>query len=147
MDTSLPPRLGIVTLGVDDLDRSVAFYTALGWRRAEASVPGAIAWFDAGGVSIGLFGRRELAADAAVPSAAAVRHDFESVTLAVNVPDEAAVDAGLRAIADAGGSIVKPAARAEWGGYSGYGADPDGHLWEVAHNPGFPLEDGRPVIV
>lgn len=144
--SALPPRLGIVTLGVDDLNRSVAFYSALGWRRASNSVDGVIAWFDCGGVSVGLFPRKELAADTGLAPETAIAHPFEGFTLAVNVADETAVEAGLQAIVDAGGRLVKPATHAEWGGYSGYGADPDGHLWEVAYNPGFPLTDGRPVI-
>ena len=72
---------------------------------------------------------------------------FRGVTLAINVeaPDE--VDAALAAAAEAGGIVVKPGHRAEWGGYTGYFADPDGHLWEVAHNPGWPLgADGLPIL-
>jgi hypothetical protein len=140
---SLPPALAIVTLGVGDLARAIAFYEALGWRRAAASVESAIAWFDAGTLALGLFPWEQLAADAGlVAGPAPTEPRFSGVTLAINVESEQAVDAGLKAIADAGGSVVKPAVKAEWGGYSGYGADPDGHLWEVAYNPMFPLVDG-----
>lgn len=146
LPAGLPPALAIVTLGVADLERSVAFYSALGWRQATSSVPGAIAWFDAGTLALGLFGWDELAADArldAGPAPSGPR--YSGVTLAINVASKAAVDAGLQAIVDAGGSVVKPPHWLDLGdvaGYSGYGADPDGHLWEVTFNPAFPLVEG-----
>jgi catechol 2,3-dioxygenase-like lactoylglutathione lyase family enzyme len=133
---TVPARLSIVTIGVADLPRSVAFYEGLGWRRSSASMDG-ISWFDVGGCALGLFPRDELAADAGVPDGAG---GFGGITLAINVPSEGAVDEALADAEHAGGTIVKPAVRAEWGGYSGYFADPDGTCWEVAMNPGFPLD-------
>lgn len=132
----LPARISIVTLGVADVRRAAAFYEALGWRRSSASVE-SIAWFHTADSALGLYGRDELAADAGLP--ARPRAPFGGVTLAINVEDEPAVDAALQAAVDAGGQLLKPATAADWGGYSGYFADPDGHPWEVAHNPFFPI--------
>jgi catechol 2,3-dioxygenase-like lactoylglutathione lyase family enzyme len=140
---TLPARLGIVTLGVADVARASAFFERLGWERASSSQP-EIVWFRIGGTWLGLFGREDLAADADVP---AQGQGFEGFTLAVNVADPAAVDAGLAAAVDAGGTLVKAPVTTDFGGYGGYFADPDGHLWEVMHNPGFPLDaDGNVQI-
>jgi catechol 2,3-dioxygenase-like lactoylglutathione lyase family enzyme len=137
---SVPARLGIVTLAVADLARSCEFYERLGWERASSS-QAEIAWFGIGGTWLGLFGREDLAADAGVPAGGS---GFEGFTLAVNVPDRAAVDDGLATAVEAGGTLVKPAVTTDFGGYGGYFADPDGHLWEVMFNPGFPLDaDGN----
>ncbi|HYU57005.1 MAG TPA: VOC family protein [Actinomycetota bacterium] len=139
---TVPARLSIVTLGVDDLQRSIAFYEALGWRKSSASIEGVIAWFHTNETALGLFPRAELAADAALPSEP--RAPFGGITLAMNIEHEELVQPLLEAAAAAGGSILKPATRADWGGVSGYFADPDGHPWEIAWNPGFELdEDGR----
>jgi uncharacterized protein len=135
---ALPPHLTIVTLGVEDLERSIGFYRALGWE-SRGEVPGEICWFRTSGTWLGLFGRDALAEDVGVPAGG---EGFRGVTLAINVGTDAEVEEGLAAAAAAGGSIVKPATRADWGGYSGYFADPDGHLWEVAHAD-FPLSEGR----
>ncbi len=135
-------HVSLVTLGVSDLARATTFYEALGWRRSSASVDGVVTFLDGGTVALGLFGRQALAAEAGLdpaPSTAAA-----SVALATNVTSEAEVDALLEAAERAGGRVTRPATRADWGGRSGYFTDPDGHLWEVAHNPGFPLDaDGR----
>ncbi len=134
------PHISLVTLGVADLDRSSTFYEALGWERSSASVDGVVVFLRGGNVALGLFGRSDLEAEAGTSLAPAPG----PVALAVNLPDEAAVDDLLEAAVHAGGRVTRPAQRADWGGYSGYVADPDGHLWEVAHNPGFRLgEDGR----
>ncbi|MFN8077764.1 MAG: VOC family protein [Kineosporiaceae bacterium] len=142
----LPPALAIVTLGVADVERSAAFYSALGWERIGPEWPGVITWFDAGSLALGLFGWAELAGDARLePGPPPSGPRYSGVTLAVNVASAPAVDAGIQAIADAGGTIVKPPHWLDMGdhaGYSGYGADPDGHLWEVAFNPAFPLVNG-----
>lgn len=139
--SAVPAQLGIVTLGVSDLARAQAFYSALGWRLASSSVPGAIAWFETAHSWLGLYGWAELAGDAAVPAAG---DGFRGVTLACNVDSEQAVDQAMAAAQQAGASVVRPASHTEWGGYRGYFADPDGHLWEIAHNPGFPIRpDGR----
>ena len=138
---TVPARISIVTLGVADVGRSVAFYSALGWERCESSQE-AIAWFRTVGSYLGIFGRDALAEDAA--SAGLPQAGFGGVTLAINVEAEDQVDAALAAAVAAGGSLLKPATRADWGGLSGYFADPDGHPWEVAHNPFFPIDaEGR----
>jgi uncharacterized protein len=134
------PRISLVTLGVRDVGRARSFYEALGFEASSASND-SVAFFPAGGAVLGLYGRKALAEDATVPDSAP---GFSGIALAHNVASEAQVDAVLNEAAAAGGRIVKPAQRVFWGGYSGYFADPDGHLWEVAHNPGFPLDaEGR----
>ena len=142
---SMPPKLSIITLGVADLVRSEAFYSGLGWRRASSSVDGQISWYDLGGAWLGLFGMQALADDVGLPSAE--RGRFDGVTLAINVGSPAEVDAALAAAVAAGGTLVKPGTTAEWGGHSGYVADPDGHVWEVAHAPGFPLRPGGGIDI
>jgi uncharacterized protein len=138
---SIPARLGIVTLGVADLPRSVAFYEALGWERCTSSSE-AIAWFRTADSHIGLFPWHELAEDARLPDGP--RAAFGGITLAINVESPAAVGAALEAAVAAGATLLKPAIATDWGGTSGYFADPDGHPWEVAHNPFFPIDaEGR----
>jgi catechol 2,3-dioxygenase-like lactoylglutathione lyase family enzyme len=144
--SAVPARLSILTLGVEDLARSIAFYEALGWERRSSSVPGVIAWFSLGGCYLGLFPRGELAADAAIADPGPAPR-FGGVTMAINLESDAAVEAALEAARRAGATILKPAGMAIFGGLSGYFTDPDGHPWEVAHNPGFPLDaDGRITI-
>jgi catechol 2,3-dioxygenase-like lactoylglutathione lyase family enzyme len=141
---SVPARISIVTLGVDDLARSKAFYEALGWEVA-GSAADEICWFRTSDSYLGLFGREALAKDAGLRSEPTA--EFGGITLAINVESEAAVDAAFEAAQGAGARILKRAERAEWGGYSGYFADPDGHPWEVAYNPSFPIgADGRITI-
>jgi catechol 2,3-dioxygenase-like lactoylglutathione lyase family enzyme len=141
---ALPARLSIVTLGVRDLARAVAFYQGLGWERTSSSSD-EIAWFRTADSYIGLFGYESLAEDANLPPTP--RAPFGGITLAICVESEEGVTAALDAAAAAGGTIVKPAEKTEWGGFSGYFTDPDGHPWEVAHNPDFPLgADGRITI-
>jgi uncharacterized protein len=141
---SVPARISIVTLGVDDLARSKAFYEALGWEVA-GSAGDEICWFRTADSYLGLFDRESLARDAGLRSEPTA--EFGGITLAINVDSEAAVDAAFEAAQGAGARILKPAERAEWGGYSGYFADPDGHPWEVAYNPSFPIgDDGRITI-
>jgi hypothetical protein len=124
-------RLTIITLGVEDLAESRAFYARLGWEE-DASSSEDIAFFDAGGIRLALFGRAELAEDAHVDEAGS---GFRGVTLAYNTREKEQVDAVLGEAVEAGAELVKPAEMVFWGGYSGYFADPDGHLWEVAWNP------------
>lgn len=141
----IPARLGLVTLGVSDLERSVAFYRALGWERCESSIEGEIVWFRTADTNLGLFPYTELAADATI--ADPKRGSFDGVTLAMNVESAEDVARYLSEAESAGAKIVKPATLAEWGGTSGYFADPDGYLWEIAHNPSFPIgPDGRLTI-
>lgn len=127
----VPAHLSLVTLGVRDLARSVAFYEALGWQQSGAS-EGAIAFFSLGGTNLALYGVEALADDALQPPAAG---GFRGVTLAINALSVAGVDRMLASFVAAGAVVVKPPQTADWGGYSGYVADPDGHLWELAYNP------------
>jgi uncharacterized protein len=129
-------RISLITLGVSDVAASAAFYERLGWRRSAAS-SGEIAFFAAGGVVLALFGRDALARDA---KAGRDGQGFRGVAVAHNVRDRDEVDIRLAEAETAGGRILKAGQAADWGGYSGYFADPDGHLWEVAWNPHFPLD-------
>ena len=141
---SVPARISIVTLGVDNLARSKAFYEALGWEVA-GTVGDEICWFRTADSYLGLFDRESLARDAGLRSEPTA--EFGGITLAINVESEAAVDAAFEAATSAGARVLKPAEGTDWGGYSGYFADPDGHPWEVAHNPSFPIgDDGRITI-
>lgn len=137
-------HISLVTLGVSDLERAAAFYAALGWRRSPASVPGEVVFLQGGTVVLSLFGRDDFAADTGLDLSA---EGTAPVALAMNVASEGGVDDVLAAAAAAGGRVVIPGHRAAWGGYTSYLADPDGHLWEIAHNPGFGLnDDGRLVL-
>jgi catechol 2,3-dioxygenase-like lactoylglutathione lyase family enzyme len=138
-------RLSIVTLGVENLDRALAFYRdGLGWAVSSAS-QGDVAFFRAGGVVLALYPRRLLAHEANLPGIG--RAPFGGITLAQNVPTPEAVDAALADAEAAGAKILRPAADAEWGGRSGYFADPDGHPWEVAWHPYFEFDaDGQLVL-
>jgi len=136
----MEPRISIVTLGVGDLDRAVRFYEAMGLKRNEKITEG-VAFFQMGGIILGLWPRGELANDAGVDNS---RPGFSGTALAYNTRSDAEVDAVLAAAEKAGGKIVKLAQRAFWGGWYGYFADTEGHLWEVAHNPAFPIDaEGR----
>jgi uncharacterized glyoxalase superfamily protein PhnB len=139
-----PPRLTVVTLGVQDLARSRAFYCdGLGFR-ASGSSNESIVFMEAGGVVLALYRRKLLADDANVPAEGG---GFGGITLARNVASKAEVDAALDSAKKSGATILKPAQDAFWGGYSGYFADPDGHVWEVAHNPHWTLDaTGRVVL-
>ncbi|MEX0695685.1 MAG: VOC family protein [Rhodospirillales bacterium] len=128
-------RLSLVTLGVADMTRARAFYEALGWQASGQSNDD-VTFFQAGGMIVGLYGRAALAADAGVDDST---HGFSGIALAYNGRDKAEVDAVLDEAVAAGGTLIKAAEDVFWGGYSGYFADPDGHLWEVAWNPFFPI--------
>jgi catechol 2,3-dioxygenase-like lactoylglutathione lyase family enzyme len=132
----MDPRLSLVTLGVADVAASRRFYEKLGFRASSASQE-SVTFFDAGGVVLALFGRRSLAEDASVEDS---KPGFSGITLAHNVPSKTSVDAAMEQAIAAGGRLVRPAQDAFWGGYTGYFSDPDGHLWEVAYNPHFPLD-------
>ena len=141
---SLKPHVSLVTLGVEDLDRSLSFYRdGLGWPVSGASTED-VAFLRTGGVVISLYPQDKLAEDAHVDEDGV---GFRGVTLAHNVPEREDVDRAIQTAVAAGARLVKPAEDALWGGRSGYFADPDGHLWEVAWNPGFPLRaDGYPEL-
>ena len=121
----------MITLGVSDLERSIRFYEALGWKRSPRSVEGVIAWFATADSVLGLFPHDELAADANVP--ADPPPDFRGVTFAINFESDEEVEEAMREALAAGASVVKPPEHTEAGPFSGYFADPDGHLWEVVH--------------
>jgi uncharacterized glyoxalase superfamily protein PhnB len=103
-----------------------------------------VAFFEAGGVVLGLFGRAALAEDAMLAN---TPPGYGGFALAFNVRSEAEVESALEAARNAGGKILKPAQRAFWGGYHGYFADLDGHPWEVAHNPQFPFDERGALVV
>ena len=127
-------RLSFVTLGVTNLARATRFYeVVLGLPRLES--PPSIAFFELGKTWLALYPRDQLAADATVSSEGS---GFSGFTLSHNVGSPAGVDQVLAEVAAGGGRIVKPAQQVDWGGYSGYFADPDGVLWEVAWNEHFP---------
>jgi uncharacterized protein len=135
----MEPRLSFVTLGVSDLNRSIAFYAGvLGLPQLET--PATIAFFELGRTYLALFPRTDLAADAGLPNPGHRDPDsFPGFTLAHNVRSAEAVDALLGQVATGGGRILQRGRpRPEFNGYSGYFADPDGFLWEVAFNPSFP---------
>ena len=132
----MEPRISLITLGVGDLERSLRFYRdGLGWPTSSASQAD-VAFFHTGGAVLALYPRHLLAADAHLPPEAS---GFGGIALAHNVASKDAVDAALAEAVAAGGRLLKAAVAAEWGGYSGYFADPDGYPWEVAWNPFFPL--------
>jgi catechol 2,3-dioxygenase-like lactoylglutathione lyase family enzyme len=140
----MEPRLTVVTLGVSDLERAVAFYRdGLGWPLSGASNE-EIAFFEVGGTVLALYPYEALAADANMEADADPQGGgFSGFTLAQNVADREQVSRVLREAEVAGAKIVKEAQDVFWGGHSGYFADPDGHLWEVAWSPDIPLaEDG-----
>jgi catechol 2,3-dioxygenase-like lactoylglutathione lyase family enzyme len=129
----MKPRISMITLGVEDLERSVRFYRdGLGFPQMES--PPEVAFFTLNGTWLGLYGRAALAEDAGV---SAEGSGFEGFALAHNVTSEAEVDRVIDQALAAGATLAKPAQKVFWGGYSGYFRDPDGHLWEVAHNPFF----------
>jgi hypothetical protein len=135
---TVPGRLSLVTLGVADLPRSVAFYEALGWRQWPVESD-EVAFFPLAGCVLALHPRAMLAADAGLDDDGPPAR-FGGVTLAVNVGSPGEVDGAVAAMAEAGGTVLVPPGPTEWGGYHGYVADPDGHPWEVAHNPGFTID-------
>jgi uncharacterized protein len=138
----MEPRISLITLGVADIAKATAFYTRLGWTASPASND-SVTFFQAGGSIFGLYGREALAKDANLPPGSAPAGQSARMALAYNGRDKQEVDAVLAEAEAAGATIVKPAEDTFWGGYSGYFADPDGHLWEVAWNPFFPIaEDG-----
>lgn len=135
-------RISLVTLGVSDLERARAFYEALGWRGQTVQET---VFFQAGGIGVVLWSREDLAADAGVPVGSAPA--FGGIVLAHNVRERAQVDEVLAAAAQAGAEVTSPAGETFYGGYAGCFRDPEGHLWEVAWNPGFPIgPDGAVTI-
>ncbi|MCX5332592.1 MULTISPECIES: VOC family protein [unclassified Streptomyces] len=135
-------RVTLITLGVSDLARSKAFYEALGWQGQEVQET---VFFQAGGLGLVLWGRDKLAEDCGLEPGKT--QGFGGIALAHNVRSEAEVDELLATVRAAGGTVTKPAAVNAIGFYSSAFTDPDGHAWEIAHNPGFPLaEDGTVTL-
>ena len=135
-------RISLITLGVADLERSREFYErGLGWT--PSSAPEGVAFYQLPGLVFALFGRDDLAEDARRP----LDGTFSGVAVAVNQRSEQLVDEVLAQAEAAGATILKPAERVFWGGYSGYFADPDGHVWEIAYNPDWAIaEDGSIIL-
>ena len=138
-----PQRVTLITLGVDDLDRARDFYARLGWTPTR-EVAGEVAFYQMHGTVLGLFGRAALAADQGRPGAAL---GTGAMTLAQNFPTEAEVDAAFARALAAGATSLKTPEKVFWGGYSGYVADPDGHVWESAMNPSWPLQPDGSLIL
>ena len=132
-------RVSLITLGVADVARARAFYEALGWTGE--SPDGDVVFFQAGGMILALWSRDKLAEDSAVTDAGG----WGGVTLAHNVASPDEVDAVLAEVEAAGGRVGRAGAATFWGGYSGVFVDPDGHPWEVAHNPGWVLDPNGDV--
>ena len=131
-------RISVITLGVTDLDRARVFYEALGWASG-AKDDDDVVFFQAGGMIVALWDRARLAEDSGVTDGGG----WGGVTLAYNVASPAQVDALIDDARGAGATIARAGAETFWGGYSGVFIDPDGHPWEIAHNPGWTLrEDG-----
>lgn len=130
-------KLNLITLGTIDFEKSVKFFEKLGWKKSEMSVE-SLVLFPLGGITLALHPRHELAADAQQPDTAA---GFAGITFSLNAKNESEVDAILVEVVKAGGTLVKPAQKVYWGGYSGYFKDLDGHLFEVAFNPFWELDE------
>ena len=134
-------RLSLITLGVDDLSKTRAFYGRLGWRESGAGNE-QVAFFQLGAIVLGLYGRTALAVEAGMTDTTE-RDRFGGIALAYNVREKAEVDTTLDEAVAAGGRLLSGGEPRFWGGYTGYFADPEGHIWEVAWNPHFPIaEDG-----
>ena len=134
-------RVSLVTLGVADVPRARRFYEALGWRGQEVEET---VFFQAGGLGLVLWGADKLADDAGVPAG---QPGFRGTSLAQNVRSRAEVDEVVAAAEQAGAQVTRPPAETFYGGYAGYFLDPDGHAWEVAYNPGFPLADDGSLTI
>ena len=145
MSPSKPtPRFTVITLGVSDMRASIAFYEALGFARRFRATGEAVAFFDTGGTVIGLFPWDQLARDATLPDQPRPK-TFRGSTLAWNCSSVEEVDAALAFAISCGASLLKPAHRTDYGGYSGYFGDPDDHPWEVVVAPGIEVGDDRRV--
>jgi predicted lactoylglutathione lyase len=143
---AVSPVISLVTLGVTDLERSTAFYQALGWPLSSSSQPGVVSFFRTAGALLGLYGTDDLADDSA-QERMRLGPGYRGITVAINLGSPAEVDVALADAVAAGGALLKAAHSTDWGGYSGYFADPDGHAFEVAHNPFWPPgPDGVPRL-
>jgi catechol 2,3-dioxygenase-like lactoylglutathione lyase family enzyme len=137
-------KLNLITLGVSDLNKSLEFYEkGLGWKKSSASQE-SVAFFQLNGLVLSLFHRASLAEDAKVEN---LQTGFSAITLAYNAESEEEVRQVIDKVRSLGAKILKEPQKVFWGGYSAYFADPDGHLFEVAHNPFFPLNEKGEVIL
>jgi catechol 2,3-dioxygenase-like lactoylglutathione lyase family enzyme len=145
MSTALPvPRLTVITLGVNDIRASIAFYQALGFARKFRATGEAVAFFDTGGTVLGLFPWDQLAHDATLADQPRPQ-GFRGATLAWNCRTPEEVDQVLEFAVSKGAALLKAAHQTDYGGYSGYFSDPDGHPWEVVMAPGIEVGDDRRV--
>ena len=144
--TQLAPRISLITLGVEDVARATAFYEKLGWRKSAAASQNEISFIALSNLVISLFSRASLAEDAHLTDNGQ-KGSFSGISLAINLGSEAEVDAALALAQSAGAKLLKPGQKVFWGGYSGYFADPDGYIFEIAYNPFFPLNDQGLVVL
>jgi uncharacterized protein len=135
-------RVSLITLGVSDLARARAFYERMGWRGQETEET---VFFQAGGMAVVLWSREKLAADSGIVDAEP--GGFGGITLAQNVRTTTEVDEVIAAARAAGATVTREPADTFYGGYAGYFADPDGHVWEIAFNPGFTLTDDGALVL
>jgi predicted lactoylglutathione lyase len=138
----MEPRVSLITIGVADLERSRTFYEALGWRSTSKPEDGVV-FFQSGSMVFALWGREELRKDSEVEDSGG----WGGVTLACNLRSRAEVDAFLERAAQAGARIARTGAETFWGGYNGLFIDPDGHPWEIAHNPFWTVTDEGDVVL
>ncbi|MYS19989.1 hypothetical protein GA0115240_115410 [Streptomyces sp. DvalAA-14] len=138
----MEPRISLITLGVSDLGRARSFYQALGWQGQTAQET---VFFQAGGLALVLWDRHKLALDGGLTDDEPA--GFGGIVLAHNVRSPAEVDELIATAERAGATVTRPAATTFYGGYAGVFTDPDGHAWEVAHNPSFPLAADGSITV
>ena len=135
-------RISLITLGVADLSRARTFYESLGWHGKEAEKT---VFFQAGGIALVLWGRDSVANDAGLAEGGT--DGFGGITLAHNVRSRAEVDSVMQAAANAGAGITQASRETFYGGYAGLFTDPDGHAWEIAYNPGLPLDSRGAITI
>jgi uncharacterized glyoxalase superfamily protein PhnB len=136
-------RISLITLGVKNFKESLAFYERLGWEKSSASQEN-VAFFPLGGIVLSIYPYELLAEDACQK---ADGKGFGGITLAYNTKNEKEVDDTLMMAEKAGAKIIKPAGKVFWGGYSGYFADPDGYMWEVAYNPFWDFDSNDNLVL
>jgi predicted lactoylglutathione lyase len=137
-------KMTLITLGIKDIKKSLAFYEkGLGWKKSSASQDD-VAFFSLGGMVLGLYPREALAEDATISPEG---KGFSGISISYNAKSEKEVDEVLTEVEKLGATIVKPAQKVFWGGYSGYFKDLDGHLFEVAHNPFWPFDENDNVVL
>ncbi len=137
-------KLNLITLGVDNFEKALAFYEkGLGWKKSDKSMDG-LALFSLGGIVLALHPRQELADDTTLNYQPT---EFSGLTISYNAKSEKEVDDVLKQVEKLGAAIIKAAQKVYWGGYSGYFKDLDGHLFEVAHNPFWELDENDNLIL